>query len=169
MTDLTAYIGLGANLADPRRQVERAIAALGALPATRLEAISRRYRTAPLGPAGQPDYINAVARLATSLTPEDLLSALQGIEQAQGRVRDGTRWGPRTLDLDLLLYGDQVIGTATLTLPHPQLHRRAFVLVPLAEVAPPDLAIPGHGPLAALLAAVGRDGCEALGDPAGRH
>lgn len=165
--DADAYIGLGANLEDPRRQVEAAIGAIARLPQSRLLAASPCYRTAPLGPLGQPDYINAVVRIRTALAPDALLAALQGIEQRHGRLRDGPRWGPRTLDLDLLLHGERVIRTGSLTLPHPAMHQRAFVLVPLADVAPADLQIPGHGPLAALLAAIGRDGILALaGDAA---
>lgn len=156
------YIGLGANLDGPREHVERAAAALTALPASRLEAISRLYRTAPVGPAGQPDYINAAARLVTRLPPRALLTALQDIERAHGRVRDGTRWGPRTLDLDILVFGERQLTWPGLVLPHPEIRRRAFVLVPLAEVAPADLAIPGQGRLDRLLAVVPKDGVAAL-------
>jgi 2-amino-4-hydroxy-6-hydroxymethyldihydropteridine diphosphokinase len=158
----TVYIGLGANLDDPRRHVEQAAAALAGLPATGLEQLSWLYRTAPVGPADQPDYINAAARLVTRLSPRALLAALQQIERAHGRVRDGTRWGPRTLDLDILLFGTRHGAWPGLTLPHPEIHRRAFVLVPLAEVAPPRLDVPGQGRLDALLAAVPRDGVAAL-------
>lgn len=158
----TVYIGLGANLADPRAQVERAVQALARLPSSRLVQVSRLYRTAPVGPADQPDYINAAARLNTRLAPQALLGALQGIERDHGRVRDGTRWGPRTLDLDILVFGSRRVSEPGLTLPHPEVHRRAFVLVPLAEVAPADLDIPGQGRLAALLAAVPKAGVEVL-------
>jgi 2-amino-4-hydroxy-6-hydroxymethyldihydropteridine diphosphokinase len=156
------YIGLGANLDNPRRHVEHAAAALAGLPASRLEQVSRLFRTAPLGPADQPDYINAAARLVTRLPPRALLGALQAIERAHGRVRDGTRWGPRTLDLDILLFGSRHSAWTGLTLPHPEVHRRAFVLVPLAEVAPAELDVPGQGRLDALLAAVPKDGVEPL-------
>jgi 2-amino-4-hydroxy-6-hydroxymethyldihydropteridine diphosphokinase len=159
---LTVYIGLGANLDDPRRHVERAAAELTALPATRATGLSRLFRTAPVGPADQPDYINAAARLLTRLSPRQLLAALQAIERAHGRVRDGTRWGPRTLDLDILLYGALHVARPGLTLPHPEICRRAFVLVPLAEVAPPELDIPGQGRLDELLAAVPKHGVAAL-------
>ncbi|WP_295885137.1 2-amino-4-hydroxy-6-hydroxymethyldihydropteridine diphosphokinase [uncultured Thiohalocapsa sp.] len=158
----TVYIGLGANLDDPRRHVERAADALTRLPASRVTQVSRLYRTAPVGPADQPDYINAVARLDTRLAPRALLAALQALERAHGRVRDGTRWGPRTLDLDILMFGARHVAWPGLTLPHPQARRRAFVLVPLAEVAPPGLDIPGQGRLSALLAAVPKQGVAPL-------
>jgi 2-amino-4-hydroxy-6-hydroxymethyldihydropteridine diphosphokinase len=158
----TVYIGLGANLDDPRAHVEQAAAALAGLPLSRLEQVSWLYRTAPLGPADQPDYINAAARLVTLLSPPALLAALQQIERDHGRVRDGTRWGPRTLDLDILVFGGRRQRRPRLTLPHPEVHRRAFVLVPLAEVAPADLDIPGQGRLDALLAAVPKHGVEPL-------
>ncbi|MBK1632791.1 2-amino-4-hydroxy-6-hydroxymethyldihydropteridine diphosphokinase [Thiohalocapsa halophila] len=157
-----AYIGLGANLDGPREHVERAAVALTALPSSRLEGVSRLYRTAPVGPADQPDYINAAARLVTRLPPRALLTALQGIERAHGRVRDGTRWGPRTLDLDILVFGRRQVTWPGLVLPHPEIHRRAFVLVPLTEVAPADLGIPGQGRLDGLLAAVPKDGVAPL-------
>jgi 2-amino-4-hydroxy-6-hydroxymethyldihydropteridine diphosphokinase len=146
-----AYIGLGSNLVQPELQVRRALEALAELPETVLTAHSSLYRSEPLGPAGQPDYINAVAALKTDLSPLDLLSALQTIEARQGRVREGERWGPRPLDLDILLYGEQVSDDPRLTLPHPGLYERNFVLYPLAEIAP-GLSIPGKGPLEVLLA-----------------
>jgi 2-amino-4-hydroxy-6-hydroxymethyldihydropteridine diphosphokinase len=146
-----AYIGLGSNLVQPELQVRRALEALAELPETVLTAHSSLYRSEPLGPAGQPDYINAVAALKTDLSPLDLLSALQAIEARQGRVREGERWGPRPLDLDILLYGEQVSDDPRLTLPHPGLYERNFVLYPLAEIAP-GLSIPGKGPLEVLLA-----------------
>ncbi len=149
---IDAYVGLGSNLGDPLAQLRRAVRALAALPGTRLCAVSPRYRNRPLGPADQPDYVNAVARLATDLAPRDLLAALQDIERAQGRVRDGRRWGPRTLDLDLLLYGDEVIDEPGLRVPHPGLAERDFVVLPLARVAPPGLTVPGRGRLTALAA-----------------
>jgi len=133
---VTAFIGLGSNLEDPEGQLRAALRELEGLPDTRLTAHSPLYRSAPVGPPGQPDYINAAAALATRLTPQALLAGLQAIERAHGRRRGGVRWGPRTLDLDLLLHGDQVLSTATLTLPHPRLTERAFVLRPLADIAP---------------------------------
>lgn len=129
-----AWIGLGANLGDRTAALRTALAALAALPGTRLRRVSSLYRSAPVD-AGGPDYLNAVAEIATQLPPHDLLAALQAIEHAAGRERP-YRNAPRTLDLDILLYGDLRLDTATLTLPHPRLHERAFVLLPLAELAP---------------------------------
>ena len=154
-----AYIGLGANLANPEDQVRRAIAELDQLEESRLRRASPLYLTAPLGPVAQPDYVNAVAALETRLAPAALLAALQAIEDRHGRDRSGlVRWGPRTLDLDLLLYGQAVIDVPGLRVPHPELARRAFVLVPLADLAPLDLEIPGMGRLGELLAACPREG-----------
>ena len=147
-----AYVALGANLGDPPAQLEQALARMSRLPGTRLLACSRLYRTAPLGPAGQPDYCNAVAALDTVLAPEALLDALQGIEAESGRLR-GEHWGARTLDLDLLMLDDLACATPRLTLPHPQLAHRRFVLQPLAEIAP-GLELPGHGRIEARLAAL---------------
>ena len=141
---LGTFIGLGSNLDHPVEQVGRAVTELDQLPASRVDICSSLYRSAPLGPPGQPDYINAVARLITSLSAQDLLSALQDVERRHGRDRSGTRWGPRTLDLDLLLYGDRVINEPGLTVPHPGMVRREFVLYPLYEIAP-LLHIPGQG------------------------
>jgi 2-amino-4-hydroxy-6-hydroxymethyldihydropteridine diphosphokinase len=146
--------------------VETAIGELGELPESRLRAASRLYRTAPVGPPGQPDYINAAARLETRLAPQALLAELHRIELAHGRRRDGTRWGPRILDLDILVYGDERIDEPGLTIPHPEMARRAFVLVPLADVASPDLAVPGVGILAELLERCERDGVEPFEDRA---
>jgi 2-amino-4-hydroxy-6-hydroxymethyldihydropteridine diphosphokinase len=137
-----AYVGLGANLGRPIKTLRQAVVAMRALPETRIEAVSSPYRTAPLDTSG-PDFINAVVALRTLLTPEVLLRQLQAIELAHGRERP-FRNAPRTLDLDLLLYDDQVLQTATLTLPHPRLHRRQFVLVPLLELNP-QLTIAGMG------------------------
>ncbi len=145
-----AYVGIGSNLEDPRRQVLQAFDELEQITGTHCVARSGLYRSAPLGPPNQPDYINAAAALDTRLGAHELLAALQAIEQRHGRRRDGERWGPRTLDLDLLLYADCVSSEPQLTLPHPELHRRAFVLYPLHEIAP-DLQVPGHGMLADLL------------------
>lgn len=148
-----AFVALGSNLDNPRAQVERALTELGNISGTTLIAHSRLYWSPPLGPPDQPNFVNAVAALETTLTPRALLDALIGIERTHGRTRNGQRWGPRTLDLDLLLVGDVVQDEAGLTLPHPGLTQRAFVLYPLAELAP-DLGIPGVGPLRALLARV---------------
>lgn len=151
---VVAYVGLGSNLDRPAEQIERALRELDALPQTRLAARSRLYRTAPWGGVAQPDFINAVAALDTGLDVRQLMRALLDLEHRAGRRRDGERNGPRVLDLDLLLYGDHRIAEAGLQVPHPRLHERAFVLVPLAEIAP-DLSVPGHGPVRRLLAAVG--------------
>lgn len=156
MTPLRCYIGLGANLGEPLAQLRAAVAALAALPGSALAAVSPLYRSAPLGPAGQPDYYNAVAALDTPLPPHALLTALQAIEAAQGRVRL-ERWGPRTLDLDLLLYGSDLIATPDLTVPHAELGNRCFVLVPLHDLAP-DLILPDGRALATLAATTDRTG-----------
>lgn len=146
MQPVRAYVGIGSNLDDPPSQVRRAFQALATLPASRCVARSPLYRTAPVGgPSEQPDYLNAVAALDTTLEPAALLTALQKIENAQGRIRD-VRWGPRTLDLDLLLYGALIRDDPRLTLPHPRLHERAFVLYPLYDIAP-ALLLPGRGRL----------------------
>lgn len=137
-----AFIGLGANLGDAVGALGAAILALSALPQTRLVGVSPLYRSAPVDSSG-PDYFNAVAAVETALAPIELLDALQAIELAHGRERP-YRNAPRTLDLDVLLYGDLVIDTPRLTLPHPRLHERAFVLAPLADLSP-DLVLPGHG------------------------
>ena len=152
----TAYIALGANLGDPAATVRAAFAALANLPESRLVHSSSLYRTAPVGITAQPEFVNAVAQLETTLAPESLLDALFDIELRFGRIR-ADKNGPRTLDLDLLLYGHQFIDLPRLTLPHPRLHLRAFVLKPLAEIAP-DLVIPGRGSLAAWLPAVANQG-----------
>lgn len=158
-----AWVGLGSNLEQPLQQVRSALDELAGIPDTRLLAASSLYRSAPLGPADQPSYINAVACLETQLTAAALLDALQTIETAHGRVRTGARWGPRTLDLDILLYGDQRIDTPRLRVPHPGLAERNFVLYPLAEIVP-DLDIPGLGPLRELLARCPQSGLERLAE-----
>lgn len=149
-----AFIGLGSNLDEPVLQVERALGELGRLPATRLLARSSLYRSAPVGFADQPDFVNAVALVETSLSPGHLLAELQQLELRHGRVRSVPN-GPRTLDLDLLLHGERRIDQPGLRLPHPRLHERAFVVVPLAEIAP-EQPIPGHGPARELAARLGR-------------
>ncbi len=141
-----AYIGIGANLGDPRSAVEHALAALDRLPGTRCRMRSSLYRSAPVD-AGGPDFVNAVAVVDTRLDAEALLARLHEIERAAGRQRP-YRNAPRSLDLDLLLWGDRICATPALVLPHPRLHLRAFVLEPLAEIAP-GLQIPGLGPIAA--------------------
>ena len=146
-----AYVGLGANLGEPSRQLRSALEDLGKLPQTRLTANSGFYRSAPLGYTEQPDFLNAVAELQTELSAEALLEGLQKIELLHGRNRSFKN-APRTLDLDLLLYGQGSVASARLTLPHPRMHERVFVLKPLAEIAP-DIAIPGKGKARDLLAA----------------
>lgn len=136
-----AYIGLGSNLNEPERQIKLALQALAQLPNSSLIVASSFYRTAPVGYLLQPDFINAVACLRTQSSPEDLLAQLQAIEFRQGRIRDGQKNRPRTLDLDLLLYNDWVLSSAQLTLPHPRMKERTFVLLPLVEIAP-NLQIP---------------------------
>lgn len=148
---VAAYVGLGANLGEPRAQLLEALAELGRLPQSRLAARSSLYASAPLGYAAQPPFVNAVARLDTALGAAQLLAELQAIEQRHGRVRSFPN-APRRLDLDLLLYGDERIATAALVVPHPRMHERAFVLLPLLEVAP-EQAIPGRGPARSLMAA----------------
>jgi len=143
------YVGLGSNLNNPRMQIRSALMALDAIPGTCCVSASSLYRSQPLGPAGQPDYLNAVAGIDTRLSAEKLLEQLHVIEEQHGRVR-AERWGPRTLDLDLLLYGNQVMTDERLTVPHPGLTERNFVLYPLHEIAP-QLHIPGAGSLQGLL------------------
>ena len=144
-----AFIGLGSNLGDSRTQVLQAIQALDGLPQSRLRAHSSLYRSAPVGYLEQPDFVNAVAQIETALAPHALLDALLELERACGRTRDFLN-APRTLDLDVLLYGDLRHHEHGLTVPHPQMHLRAFVLQPLLEIAP-DCAIPGIGSAAEAL------------------
>lgn len=148
MSEVTAYVGLGSNLSNPVQQVKLAIAELSILPQTRLLAQSSLYRTRPMGPQDQPNYINAVVGLATRLPAEILLSELQRLELSHGRERV-LHWGPRTLDLDMLLYGQQVIATEFLQVPHPGLLERSFVVQPLLEIAP-DLVLPDGTVLASV-------------------
>lgn len=158
MIEVSAFIGLGSNLENPRQQVSTALNELATLTATRVSAVSSLYRSAPMVGLGmglevsanQPAYINAVARVETRLSAEALLDALQAIEMHHGRVRGGERWGPRTLDLDILLYGAARIDTPRLQVPHAGMAARNFVLYPLAEIAP-ALEIPGVGALRELL------------------
>ena len=156
-----AYVALGSNLDDPRSQVERALAELPGLPATRLVAPSSLYRTRPFGPVEQPDFVNAVAGLLTRLEPAELLAALQAIEQRLGRERPSVRWGPRRIDLDLLVQGGARSAGPGLELPHPGIAERPFVLVPLAEIAP-ELEVPGVGRVSELLARLDSSDVERL-------
>jgi 2-amino-4-hydroxy-6-hydroxymethyldihydropteridine diphosphokinase len=158
---MRAYVALGSNLGDSQQQLVDAIHALAALPHTRLLARSHIYRTPPWGVHDQPDFLNAVVVLETPLLPHDLLDAMLEIERAAGRERNGERWGPRTLDLDLLHVAGKTVNDERLSLPHPHISERAFVLLPLNELAP-DLEIPGQGRVADLLRAVDTQGCELL-------
>jgi len=142
MTGTDAFIGLGSNVGDPLAQVRAALGALDRLPESRLHAASPLYRSRPMGPQDQPDFINAVAWLTTALAPHALLDELQQVETAAGRQRSGQRWGPRPLDLDLLLYGDARFADERLTVPHPGVVERPFVLRPLADIAG-ERVIPG--------------------------
>ncbi len=157
-----AYIGLGSNLDRPRDQIMRARQSIAELAGVEERGFSSLYRSKPLGPQDQPDFINAVMAIDTTLSAQQLLGALQSIETAQGRIRAGHRWGPRTIDLDLLLYGAACIRTETLIVPHYAIAERPFVLYPLAEVAPQDLYVPGKGLLGALLKNCPPEGMERL-------
>lgn len=148
------YIALGSNLASPLTQVNAAIAALGNIPDSRIVAVSGLYRTPPLGPQDQPDYLNAAVALETSLAPEALLAHTQRIELDQGRVRKAERWGPRTLDLDIMLFGNETLATPRLTVPHYDMKNRGFMLWPLFEIAP-ELHFPDGETLASVLAHLG--------------
>ena len=148
-----AYIAIGSNLASPLEQVNAAVQALGEIPQSKIVAVSSFYRTPPLGPQDQPDYLNAAVLLETALDAEALLDNTQRIELQQGRVRKAERWGPRTLDLDLLMHGDTIMAGAELTVPHPRMGERAFVLLPLLEIAP-YVQLPGLGAARSFLPAV---------------
>ena len=157
-----AYIAIGSNLGDRRAYLKAGLKEVASLPGTRLAEVSRAYETQPLGPIEQPDFLNAVFAIETSLAPEPLLAALLAAEKKHQRQRR-IHWGPRTLDLDLLLYGKRVVESADLTLPHPHIHERSFVLVPLCEIAP-RLSHPITGqPFAAYLAALNGSEAKAVG------
>lgn len=158
--EVQVYIGLGSNLNDPVKQLQQAVSSLAKLISCHVVSVSPFYTSKPMGPQNQADYVNAVVALETSLPAEQLLDELQAIELAQGRVRL-ERWGARTLDLDLLLYGDQQIATERLTVPHPGMQERSFVLYPLADISP-SLSIPGRGTLSALLEACPCDDLQLL-------
>lgn len=145
-----AYIAIGSNLASPLEQVNAAVQALGEIPQSKIVAVSSFYRTPPLGPQDQPDYLNAAVILETELGPEELLDNTQRIELQQGRVRKAERWGPRTLDLDIMLFGHETINTERLTVPHYDMKNRGFMLWPLFEVAP-DLIFLDGTPLKSIL------------------
>ncbi|MEH3776083.1 2-amino-4-hydroxy-6-hydroxymethyldihydropteridine diphosphokinase [Enterobacter asburiae] len=144
------YIAIGSNLASPLEQVNAAVQALGEIPQSRIVAVSSYYRTPPLGPQDQPDYLNAAVVLETALAAETLLDNTQRIELQQGRERKAERWGPRTLDLDIMLFGHETINTDRLTVPHYDMKNRGFMLWPLFEVAP-DLIFPDGIPLKSIL------------------
>lgn len=156
-----AYVGLGSNLDNPADQVLSAARELAALDLVEQIALSPLYGSHPVGPQDQPDYVNAVMRIKTGLAPMDLLGQCQNIENRHGRVRL-VHWGPRTLDLDILLYGDQTIDLPDLVVPHPELPNRAFVLYPLADIAPADLVVASKGNLADLLAACPANGLQRI-------
>jgi 2-amino-4-hydroxy-6-hydroxymethyldihydropteridine diphosphokinase len=158
---IPAYIALGSNMGDSVMQVNRAFEALASLPDSRLIARSPLYQTRPMGPIKQSDFTNAVAGVLTQLSPDVLLSHLRRIEVTQGRVR-AERWGPRSLDLDLLIFGTQRINTDALTVPHPGIAERNFVLAPLADIAP-TLEVPGVGRVQELLGRLSRDGIRVVG------
>ncbi len=160
-----AWIGLGSNLDDPLARVARALDELDRLPLTRRIAASSRYASRPQGPQDQPDFINAVACLETRLSPLALLDQLQALEQRHRRVR-ARRWGPRTLDLDLLLFDDDVLALPRLRVPHPEMARRAFVLAPLLSLAP-DLRLPDGRRLVDLVAALPDDDLREVLPPEG--
>ena len=156
-----AYVGLGSNLADPRRQVEMAFEALAGLADTSLVLRSRLWRSRPLGPPDQPEFVNAAAGLLTTKTPRELLTDLQAIERRMGKTEPEVRWGPRLIDLDLLVFGDTRTDEQGLQLPHPGLHQRNFVLYPLSEIAA-DLWVPGLARVRALRERVSGEGIERL-------
>lgn len=152
--DVRAYVGLGANLGDREVTIRRAVASLDDLAGVTVVGVSTLRETEPWGPVEQPRYLNGAAALETELAPRELLDALLGVERRLGRVRDGEeRWGPRAIDLDLLLYGDLVLDEPGLGVPHPRLHERRFALEPLAELAPAAF-VPGRGTVAELLRAL---------------
>lgn len=156
-----AYIALGSNLDDPQQQIREALKRLATLPDTRLVLHSRLYRAAPLGPQNQPEFINAAAGLLTRLSPRDLLFELKGIEASMGRASAGVRWGPRRIDLDLLVHGSAQLNEDGLTVPHPGVPSRNFVLYPLLDIAP-ELIVPGHGPVRLLARRVAATGIVAV-------
>lgn len=154
---ITVFVAVGSNLGDPVSQANVAIDALKQLPKTQFVQTSSLYSSTPMGPQDQPDYINAVVELTTELTPLELLDCTQTIELEQGRVRKEERWGPRTLDLDILLYGNEVMDSERLTVPHYGMKEREFVLYPLAEIAP-NLTLPCGTRLDDLLKVVAQNG-----------
>lgn len=159
---VVAYVGLGSNLGDPRLQLTSALEALDRIEETRLLRQSDFYRSKPWGIVDQPEFLNAVAELETRLDPVRLLDELLLVERKAGRQRDSTRWGPRIIDLDLLLYGSQQIRMDGIEVPHPRMFERSFVVLPLAELRP-DLDVPGHGAIADAVASIDAGSCRRLG------
>lgn len=155
------YIGLGSNLSAPLQQLQSAVSSLGALPDSSLECVSSFYGSQPMGPQDQPDYVNSVALIETQLIPQVLLEYTQAIETKHGRQRNGERWGPRTLDLDILLFGQQVINTENLIVPHYGMQQREFVLYPLFEIAP-DLVLPDGKILDELVSRTPKNGLQKI-------
>ena len=154
---ISAFIGLGSNLENPAQQIQDAVFAIKSIEKSEIKTLSSLYYSRPIGPKDQPDYMNAVLELQTSLTPELLLNQLQAIENDAGRVRKDNRWGPRILDLDIILFGDQTINTDHLTIPHYGMKEREFVLLPLAEIAP-DLNLPDGCNIATLASTISTNG-----------
>ena len=147
-----AYIGLGSNMHSPIKQIKSAIKLIEEIASTEITDVSSLYKSKPLGPQDQDDYINAVVKIETELMPYELLERMQEIEKQHGRIR-GERWGPRVIDLDILMFGNKIMTDQKLTIPHPEIHNRSFVLVPLAEIDS-DCEIPGKGPISDLLATI---------------
>lgn len=160
---MRAWVGLGSNQGQPAEHLREAARSVAELPGVSVRGRSSLYRTEPWGDTDQPDFINAVLEVSTHLAPRELLTALLAIETAMGRRREGRRWGPRPIDIDLLLCGDLRLEESGLTVPHPRMHLRAFVLVPLLELAP-EIRIPGRGAAATELARVGGEGVERLAE-----
>jgi 2-amino-4-hydroxy-6-hydroxymethyldihydropteridine diphosphokinase len=158
---INVYIGLGSNMAEPRTQISQALQALGRLSVSRLLKYSSLYASKPMGPQNQANYVNGVACLQTTLSPWSLLAECQKIEQHQGRQRQGERWGPRTLDLDILLYGQDIIEQPELVVPHYGMKQREFVLYPLYEIAP-ELSLPCGSSLVKLLESCPLNGLEKI-------
>ena len=156
-----AWIGLGSNQGQSEAILNQALQALDRLPSTHVADVSSIYKTPPWGLADQADFLNAAAKLETGLAPEQFLDGLLTIEQELGRTRDGPRWGPRSLDLDLLLFDDQIVDRPRLQVPHPRLHLRAFVLVPLSEIEP-GLCVPGLGTVSDLLNSLDPSECAGI-------
>ncbi len=155
-----AYIGLGSNMESPRQHITTAIQSLGEIQSTRIINVSSLYKSKPMGPQNQGDYINAVVQIETEMEPTELLNCLQAIENDHGRVR-AEHWGPRTIDLDILMFGNEIIQNDRLTVPHPEITNRSFVIVPLAEIDP-ACVIPEKGLVSDLILRIDQDGLELL-------